>query len=148
MFLFLFYFILFLQINVVRIIKLNPFKIIIIINTCIIHLSPQKCKKIGPLHDFVNTLVCNYPLINLYHHQMEEFDNLKMEYAFMKTKLLIYQQRNQVKHQALHKEQVGQIIQESFESYQKDKEFYQQRLKAYWKVMPHLVMPPSDFSMM
>jgi hypothetical protein len=48
---------------------------------------------------------------------MEKFDNLKMEYAFMKVKLLIYQQRNQAKHWALHKEQVGQIIQESFESY-------------------------------
>jgi hypothetical protein len=26
----------------------------------------------------------------LYHHHMEEFDNLKMEYAFMKGKLFIY----------------------------------------------------------
>jgi len=30
-------------------------------------------------------------LLNLYHHQMEEFDNLTMEYAFMKAKLLFYQ---------------------------------------------------------
>jgi hypothetical protein len=30
-------------------------------------------------------------LIDLYHHQMKEFDNLKMGYAFMKAKLLIYQ---------------------------------------------------------
>jgi hypothetical protein len=29
-------------------------------------------------------------LMDLYHHQMEKFDNMKMEYAFMKAKLLIY----------------------------------------------------------
>ncbi len=29
-------------------------------------------------------------LLDLYHHQMEEFDNLTMEYAFMKAKLLFY----------------------------------------------------------
>jgi hypothetical protein len=29
-------------------------------------------------------------LINLYHNQMEEFNNLSMEYAFIKAKLLIY----------------------------------------------------------
>jgi hypothetical protein len=33
-------------------------------------------------------------LANLYHYQMEEFDNLKMEHAFMKAKLLIYQKRS------------------------------------------------------
>jgi len=27
---------------------------------------------------------------DLYHYQMEKFDNLKMEHAFMKVKLLIY----------------------------------------------------------
>jgi hypothetical protein len=32
-------------------------------------------------------------LIDLYHHQMEEFDNLKMEYAFMKAKLLFTSRR-------------------------------------------------------
>jgi hypothetical protein len=35
-------------------------------------------------------------LADLYHHQMEEFDNLKMEHAFMKTKLLIYQKRSKI----------------------------------------------------
>jgi hypothetical protein len=29
-------------------------------------------------------------LANLYHYHMEEFDNLKMEHAFMETKFLIY----------------------------------------------------------
>jgi hypothetical protein len=33
-------------------------------------------------------------LANLYHHQMEEFNNLKMEYAFMNAKLQIYQKRS------------------------------------------------------
>jgi hypothetical protein len=33
-------------------------------------------------------------LANLYHHQMEEFDNLKMEYAFMKAELLIYKKES------------------------------------------------------
>jgi hypothetical protein len=28
-------------------------------------------------------------LADLYHHQMEEFNKLKMEYAFMKVKFLI-----------------------------------------------------------
>jgi hypothetical protein len=32
--------------------------------------------------------------INLYHHWMEEFDNLKMEHGFMKAKLLIYYKRS------------------------------------------------------
>jgi hypothetical protein len=40
----------------------------------------------------MKTLRLRTKLANLYHHQMEEFDNLKMEYAFMKTELLmIYQ---------------------------------------------------------
>ncbi len=33
-------------------------------------------------------------LANLYHYHMEEFDNLKMEHAFMKVELLIYQKRS------------------------------------------------------
>jgi hypothetical protein len=33
-------------------------------------------------------------LVDLYHDWMEEFNNLKMQYAFMKIELLIYQQRN------------------------------------------------------
>jgi len=41
---------------------------------------------------------------------MGEFDNFKMEYAFMKVEL-------QVKQWELHKEQVGEIIWEAFESY-------------------------------
>jgi hypothetical protein len=54
---------------------------------------------------------------------MEEFDNLKMEYAIMKAKLWIYQQRSkrsQVEQWKLHKEQVSEIIQETFEFYWKD----------------------------
>jgi hypothetical protein len=51
---------------------------------------------------------------------MEEFDNLKMEHAFMKVELLIYQKRNkrsQAKQWELYKEQIGEIIWEAFESY-------------------------------
>ncbi len=55
------FFLSFTSICVIRIIKLSPFKIIVIKNTCTIHLNQQSCRKIGPLHDFVNTLVCNYP---------------------------------------------------------------------------------------
>jgi hypothetical protein len=43
-----------------------------------------------------------------------------MEYAIMKAKLRIYQQRskrNQVEQWKLHKEQVSEIIQEAFEFY-------------------------------
>jgi hypothetical protein len=29
-------------------------------------------------------------LVDLYHHRMEKFNNLKMEHAFMKVELLIY----------------------------------------------------------
>jgi hypothetical protein len=32
-------------------------------------------------------------LTYLYHHQMEKFDNLKMEHSFMKAELLIYHKR-------------------------------------------------------
>jgi hypothetical protein len=52
-------------------------------------------------------------LANLYHYQMEEFNNFKMEYAFMKVKLLIYQKRSkrsQVEQWELYKEQVDEII--------------------------------------
>jgi hypothetical protein len=41
---------------------------------------------------------------------MEEFDNFKMEYAFMKVEL-------QVEQWELHKEQVREIIWEAFECY-------------------------------
>jgi hypothetical protein len=33
-------------------------------------------------------------LVDLYHHRIEEFDNLKMEYVFMKARLMIYQNMN------------------------------------------------------
>ncbi len=33
-------------------------------------------------------------LVDLYHFQMVEFDNLKMDHAFMKVELLIYQKRS------------------------------------------------------
>jgi hypothetical protein len=33
-------------------------------------------------------------LVDLHHYHMEEFDNLKMEHAFMKAELLIYQKRS------------------------------------------------------
>jgi hypothetical protein len=69
---------------------------------------------------------------------MEEFDNFKMEYAFMKGEL-------QVEQWEFHKDQVGKIIWEAFESYQKDGELYQLCLESYWKVMPHLMMPLFDF---
>ncbi len=64
---------------------------------------------------------------DLYHYQMEEFNNLKMEHAFMEAKLLIYQKRskrNQVEQWELYKEQINEIIQEAFESYEKDEELY------------------------
>ncbi len=38
----------------------------------------------------MKTLRQKVELANLYHHLMEEFNNLKMEYAFMKVKFLIY----------------------------------------------------------
>ncbi len=73
-------------------------------------------------------------LTNLYHHRMEEFDNLKMEHAFMEAKLLIYQKRskrNQAKWWELYKEQVGKIIHETFESYGKDEKLYHLQLETY-----------------
>lgn len=54
---------------------------------------------------------------------MGEFENLKMEYAFMKVRLWIYQKRSkrsQAKQWELYKQQIGEIIQKVFESYQKD----------------------------
>jgi hypothetical protein len=52
-------------------------------------------------------------LANPYQHWMEEFNNFKMEYGFIKAELLIYQQRrkkSRAKQWELHKEQVGEII--------------------------------------
>jgi hypothetical protein len=66
-------------------------------------------------------------LINFYHYQMEEFNNLKMEHAFMKVELLIYQKRrkrSQAEQWELYKEQIDEIIWEAFKSYRKDKELY------------------------
>jgi hypothetical protein len=77
---------------------------------------------------------------------MEEFDNLKMKHSFMKTKLLIYQKRSkrsEAKQWELYKEQVGEIIREAFESYQKDKELYHLHLETYQRVMS-----PFDFGRM
>jgi hypothetical protein len=51
---------------------------------------------------------------------MEEFNNLKMEHAFMKAELLIYQKgnkRSQVEQWELYKEQINEIIWEAFESH-------------------------------
>jgi hypothetical protein len=65
---------------------------------------------------------------------MEEFDNLKMEHAFMKVELLTYQKgskRSQIEQWELYKEQVGEIIWEPFESYRKDKELYRLHLETY-----------------
>ncbi len=45
----------------------------------------------------------------------------------MEAKLLIYQKRskrNQVEQWELYKEQINEIIQEAFESYEKDEELY------------------------
>jgi hypothetical protein len=55
----------------------------------------------------------------LYHHWMEEFDNLKMEHIIMKVKLLIYKKSklNQENQWELYKEQVNESIQKAFESY-------------------------------
>jgi hypothetical protein len=39
----------------------------------------------------MRTLKQRGKLIDLYHNWMEEFNNLGMEYVFMKAKLLIYQ---------------------------------------------------------
>jgi hypothetical protein len=51
---------------------------------------------------------------------MGEFDNSKVEHAFMKAKLLIYQKRSkrsQAEQWELYKEKISEIIQEAFESY-------------------------------
>jgi transposase len=55
---------------------------------------------------------------------MEEFDNFKMGYAFMKVKL-------QLEQWELHKEQVREIMWEAFESYHKDEELYQLCLESF-----------------
>jgi hypothetical protein len=52
-------------------------------------------------------------LIDLHHYRMEEFDNLKMEHAFMKAELLIYKKRSkriQVEKWELYKEKIDEII--------------------------------------
>ncbi len=73
-------------------------------------------------------------LANLYHFQMEDFNNLKMEHDFMKVELLIYQKRskrNEAEQWELYKEQIGEIIQEAFESYWKDEELHQLHIEIY-----------------
>ncbi len=75
----------------------------------------------------MRALMQRVELEDLYHHQTEEFDNLKMEYAFMNGKFLIYQKkskRSQAEQWESYKEQVGEIIWEALESYWKDKELY------------------------
>jgi hypothetical protein len=78
---------------------------------------------------------------------MEEFDNLKMEHAFMKAKLLTYQKgsnRSQVEKWELYKEKISEIIQEAFKSYRKDEELYLLHIETYRHMMPHLVMLPFE----
>jgi hypothetical protein len=38
----------------------------------------------------MRSLGCKIEVVDFYHHQMEEFDILKMEHAFIDAKLLIY----------------------------------------------------------
>jgi hypothetical protein len=45
---------------------------------------------LGALVEEMKALRQRVKLTNLYHYQMEEFDNLKMEHAFMTTEFLIY----------------------------------------------------------
>jgi hypothetical protein len=47
-------------------------------------------KNMEALEREMKTLRQRVELVDLYHNWMEEFDNLKMEYVFMKAKLLIY----------------------------------------------------------
>jgi hypothetical protein len=59
---------------------------------------------------------------------------LKMEHDFMKVELLIYQKRskrNEAEQWELYKEQIGEIIQEAFESYWKDEELHQLHIEIY-----------------
>ncbi len=47
-------------------------------------------EKLDVLVEEMNALRQKTKLTILYHYQMEEFDNLKMEHAFMKAKFLTY----------------------------------------------------------
>ncbi len=52
-------------------------------------------------------------MADLYHHRVEKFDTFKMEHAFMKIYLLIYQQRSEkakAKQWVLYKDQIANII--------------------------------------
>jgi hypothetical protein len=51
-------------------------------------------KELDSLEKEMRALRQRAELVDLYHHWMEEFDNLKMEYVFMKAKLMIYQNMN------------------------------------------------------
>jgi L-2-hydroxyglutarate oxidase LhgO len=91
-------------------------------------------KELDSLAKEMRALRLKAKLTYLYHHWMEEFDNLKMEYDFMKIELLIYQKRSkksQAKQWGLYKEQINEIILEAFESYKKNKELYQLCLETY-----------------
>ncbi len=76
---------------------------------------------------------------------IEAFKTLKMEHAFMNTKLFIYQQKacgvrvDQWEH---YKPQVTELIHDSFESSQRDEQRLCSRFKAYQRAFPHFV-PPS-----
>jgi len=56
--------------------------------------------------------------------------------------------RSQAEKWELYKEQVGEIIQEAFESYWKDEKLYWLCLETYRRMMPYLVMLPFDFDKM
>ncbi len=83
-------------------------------------------------------------LADLWHHRIEEFKTLKMEHAFMNTKLFIYQQKAcwvRVD-QWDYKPQVTELVRDSFESSQRDEQRLCSRFKAYQRAFPHFV-PPS-----
>jgi hypothetical protein len=77
-------------------------------------------KELDILVEEMKALRQKVKLANLYRYRVEEFNNLKMEHAFMKAELLIYQKRNkrsQAEQWELYKEQINEIIWETFESH-------------------------------
>ncbi len=70
-------------------------------------------EELGALVEEMRMLRQKVKLANLYHYQMEELDKLKMEFAFMTAKILIYQKRSkrsQAKQWKFYKKQIGEII--------------------------------------
>jgi hypothetical protein len=75
---------------------------------------------------------------------MVELEGIKIEKAFIKVELLIYQhkvRKNGAEQWEFYNAQIIKIMNETFSNYQKNEDLYRLRLAAYAQLFPNFVLP-------